>query len=175
METTTESTKVPTAGPITQARLQALEERIRHLEDLNEILQVMASYGPCVDSGSARSATELWTEDGTFDVDVGVWNGRAEIEGMLTSDMAVTNRANGCAHVVSMPRVIVDGDAAVATGYMSFIQRQGGSHDITRQTANRWDFVRTAEGWRVQTRTNRLLDGSPAARQLLARSVTGQA
>jgi hypothetical protein len=34
-------------------------------------------------------------------------------------------------------------------------------------TANRWELVRTAEGWKFKHRTLRQLDGSEPARKLL--------
>ena len=40
--------------------------------------------------------------------------------------------------------------------------------EVARVSANRWDMVRTAYGWRVRHRENALLDGSEGARALLA-------
>lgn len=37
------------------------------LEDHLEITQLVAQYGPAVDSGSADATAGLWTEDGSFD------------------------------------------------------------------------------------------------------------
>jgi len=34
-------------------------------------------------------------------------------------------------------------------------------------TANRWELVRTASGWKIKRRTLRPLDGSEPARELL--------
>jgi hypothetical protein len=36
-----------------------------------------------------------------------------------------------------------------------------------RVSANRWEFVRTAQGWKIKSRTLRPLDGSPPARAIL--------
>jgi hypothetical protein len=38
---------------------------------------------------------------------------------------------------------------------------------IHRVAANRWELVRTPDGWKVKRRTLRPLDGSPAARDIL--------
>ena len=36
-----------------------------------------------------------------------------------------------------------------------------------RVAANRWEFVRTEEGWRIKRRTVRSLDGTLPAREIL--------
>jgi hypothetical protein len=41
-----------------------------------------------------------------------------------------------------------------------------GRHRMFRLAANRWEFVRTADGWRVERRTNRVL-GSEASLDVL--------
>ena len=48
-------------------RLQALEARVRLLEDQLAIYQVMAAYGPAADAGATDQAVALWTDDGTYD------------------------------------------------------------------------------------------------------------
>ncbi len=70
---------------------------------------------------------------------------------------------------MSFPHVRVEGDTAVATCYQTLIMHREGGYRIDRQSANRWELARTADGWRVTRRTNRLLDGSAEARELLAR------
>ena len=47
-----------------EARLAALEDRVRLLEDHNAIMRLLYAYGPAVDSGSAETVAQLWTEDG---------------------------------------------------------------------------------------------------------------
>jgi hypothetical protein len=38
-------------------------------------------------------------------------------------------------------------------------------------SANRWEFARTSSRWRVTRRTNRVIDGSPEAQQILVRAL----
>src|SRR5690606_14014889 len=45
------------------------------------------------------------------------------------------------------------------------------SYRIWRTSANRWEFIRTDQGWRVTHRTNRPLDGGGEARELLRAAV----
>jgi hypothetical protein len=41
-------------------------------------------------------------------------------------------------------------------------------------TANRWELVRTPQGWKIKRRTIRALDGSQPARDLLRQAITPQ-
>ena len=50
-----------------RATVEALAAKVRVLEDQVEITQLVAQYGPAVDSGSGEAAAALWTEDGVFD------------------------------------------------------------------------------------------------------------
>jgi uncharacterized protein (TIGR02246 family) len=153
------------------ARLAALETRIRALEDERAIYALMASYGPAVDSNSREEAAQLWISDGIYDVDVGEWHGQDAIASMLGEDFHQACLADGCSHQVSVSKVTVDGDSAVATGYMQLIVRNGDIFELRRQTAQRWELTRTAEGWRIARRTGRLIDGGPEARGLLAQAL----
>jgi hypothetical protein len=47
--------------------VEELKDRVRFLEDQVELGQLVARYGPSVDSGSAEATAELWTDDGVFD------------------------------------------------------------------------------------------------------------
>ena len=67
-----------------QRRLGELERRLAAAEDRLALLQLVASYGPAVDSGSAAETARLWTENGVYDTYPKVLEGRAAIEGMVT-------------------------------------------------------------------------------------------
>jgi len=166
-------------------RLNRLESRVDELEDLVQIYQLLSLYGPSVDSDSRPEASQLWSEEGEYDVDprgvwatgaapgagVTVWQGREQIEAILGGPSHQGRIAQGSAHQVSFPHVSIDGDTAVATCYQTLIMHGESGFRIDRQTANRWELVKTVEGWRVARRTNRLLDGSPEAGELLRRGV----
>ena len=70
-----------------------------------------------------------------------------------------------------MPIVRITGDTAQATGYSRVYLHTSDGYEIWRGSANHWEFVRTAKGWRVTRRTNRTLDGSVEARQILQRGL----
>lgn len=148
-------------------RLAALEARTRHLEDQLAITQLLAAYGPAVDSLSGDDAAALWVEDGTYEAGEYVFAGRAALAGLVDIANHRAWVAQGCAHVVGLPLVAIDGDTAVARGYSRVYIHEGGQWRIHRASANRWELRRTPEGWKVVHRVNRLLDGDEGARELL--------
>ncbi len=154
-----------------QSLVSELQARVRRLEDQREIEQLVARYGPAVDSGSDRAAAALWTVDGTFDA-VGAleMQGREEIADMVRSDGHQGLIKNGCGHVLTVPHVVVDGDEAVGRSYALNIQWDGdaGRFWIARLSANTWRWVRTPDGWRISERVNANLDGTPEHRQMLS-------
>lgn len=154
----------------TESRLRRLEERVQLLEDHLAILQLMNAYGPSVDSGNAEAVANLWTPDGVYDVDTGAMSGREQIAAMVQSRPHQAWINGGCGHLLGPPHISIDGDTAVATCYSQLLpyDQTTESFRVGRVTANRWELTRTEQGWRVTRRTNRLLDGRPEARDLLA-------
>lgn len=154
-------------------RLAALEARLGALEDELTIIRLMATYGPSVDSLASDVTAALWAEDGYYDAGVGVFEGVEGIRTMVETEPHRGFVAGGAAHVVSAPRVVLDGDTAIAICHSQLLFRDE-AHDgwrVWRVTANRWEWARTADGWRVTGRTNRPLDGSGAAPELFRRSL----
>ena len=64
---------------------------------------------------------------------------------------------SGCAHILSPPRVQLDGDRAEAINHSIVLVKRGETWVAERVSANRWELGRTTAGWRVVKRTNRLL------------------
>ncbi len=149
------------------ARLAALEARLAALEDEAAITRLIATYGPAVDSLTNAPLADLWTEDAVYDTGAQVFVGREAIAALTGVE---THRAfveKGCAHVLSLPLITVDGDRAVAINHSRVYVREGEGWIVARASANCWDLVRTPAGWRVARRVNRLLNGSAEARALL--------
>jgi ketosteroid isomerase-like protein len=159
---------VTRAATDVESRLAALEDRLRALEDEREITRLILSYGPLVDSGCAEAVAALWDEDGVYDVDELMMDGRPAIDAMVRSANHRRWIAGGCAHVVGPPHVTVSGDAATAVGYTLMIVHGEGGFALRRATANHWTLRRTPDGWSVTNRTNRVLDGRPESPDLLA-------
>jgi uncharacterized protein (TIGR02246 family) len=157
-------------GEQVDQELLRIAETLRVLEDEREIVRLISAYGPAVDSGQSEAAAALWTEDGVYDTDAVVWRGRAEIAAMVESAPHQQLIAEGAAHVIGVPHVRVNGHRAVATCYSRVFRHVEGRFEVWRVAVNRWDLVRTPEGWRATYRTNRLINGSDAARELLGRA-----
>lgn len=151
------------------AALSSEVARLRRFADLAEITQLIAAYGPLVDSGSATATAALWTEDGSYSVGgLLELSGRAAIEEMVHSEMHQGFIQNGAGHVLTSPAVTVHDDGtAVAYNHSLLITADGDGFAIHRLTANKWLLARTDAGWQVTQRINHVLDGQPAARELL--------
>jgi hypothetical protein len=161
---------------------RTVEERLRLIEDRLEIYNLIASHPPSADTGASDHTARMWTEDGVFDrgAEFPAPAGRAAIAGASSSPEHRRAIEEGIAHFAGLPYVRIAGDTAFAISYLQILvpDRVGpvfevpnhgatrGFH-VHRVSANRWDFVRTAEGWRIKRRRLRALDGSEAAREIL--------
>ena len=119
-------------------------------------------------------AAGLWSEDGTYDAQVGAWAGRAAIAGMVAGSGHQGLIHGGAAHVMGgAPYVTLHGDTATATVYYELHRRDGDRFAVWRVTATRWELERAGAGagWQVTSRVNRLLDGHEDARELLRQGV----
>lgn len=152
-----------------EQRLSALEGRVQTLEDELTITRLILSYGPSVDSGNAQDVAELWEPDGSYDTDGWHMGGRAEIADMVHSQAHQDWIRGGCAHVIGAPHVTVSGEEAVAICYSLMVVHDGSANGfrVQRATANHWRLRKGSAGWRVTSRTNRVLNGQPEARDLL--------
>ena len=145
-----------------------LRRRVQHLEDQLELMAMMATYGPAVDSLSIDEAASLWADDGVYDVSgAEPMEGREAIAVMLHAAPHLSLVGDGCAHVSTLPLIKVDGDVAVGIAYHGVYVRDRDAYRVIRLAASRWDWVRAQNGWKVRRRTHRVLDGSDDARELL--------
>jgi hypothetical protein len=154
----------------TEERLALLENRLRAAEDQLEIIGLLNSFGPLIDSGEGAMAAHLWVEGGVYDMG-------AVRRGIAFDDMATfwVNDShkqyvqNGMSHLTAVPRITVAGDSAEAVGYSYVMMKEGERWYIARASINHWTLTRTSEGWRIVERYNRLLDGSDDSLETLRR------
>ena len=152
-------------------RLTSLEARVRELEDQAAVLRLVCSWGPAVDTGSSSEAGGLWDEAGVLESDLSRLEGPSGVAAMVESDGQQALIRQGCAHVQNAPIVRIEGDEAVVTTYSQvFLHREQG-HQVWRVSANRWECRRTPAGWKLTRRVNRVIDGSPAPREILVRAL----
>lgn len=149
--------------------ITTVEERLTALEDLEAIRNLIASYGPLADSGNAEAVAALWVENGSYAVGGMVEaKGRAAIAALIDGETHRALMADGCAHLLGPVAIDLHGDHAAACGHSIVFRNGTTGFEVWRVSANRWQLVRTAAGWRVERRVNAPLDGSAAARALLA-------
>lgn len=154
-------------------RITELEARMQLLEDEREIASLIASYGPLVDSGDAKAVAALWESDGVYDVDEAYLVGHGQLAAMVRSGGHQQWIAGGCAHFLGPAKITLAGDYATAVCHSLMVVRRDGEFVIRRATANHWQLHRSAEGWRVTTRTSRVLDGREESPELLRRGAHG--
>ena len=155
-------------------RLAALETRLRVAEDKLEILNLLNSYGPLVDSGSAGEAAALWAEGGGYSFSGGMSGGTrleapAQLVAMYESEGHMGLVTTGVSHFTGTPKVTVDGDRASAVGYSFVVLKEGERWFLWRGAVNEWQLVRTPAGWRIAERINRTLDGGEDSHAVMRR------
>ena len=161
---------------------RSLEDRLRAIEDRLEIYNLIASHPPSADTGGKEHVAASWVEDGVFDrgENLSSPRGRDTIANHVLTPEHQAAIARGLAHFTGLPHVAIDGDTAVVTSYLQILvpQTQGEAVEVPnhgsskgfrvhRMTANRWELVRTAQGWKIKRRTLRPLDGTAAVQELL--------
>lgn len=164
---------VPSSSSPLEDRVVALEERVRVLEDQVAIHRLINSWGPAVDTGNAQAAAALFSDDAILESDLSYLIGPPAIAAMVLGEGHQSLIQGGSAHIPAFPIVRVDGDQATAVGYTRVYRHLEEGYDVWRVSANRWEFRRTEDGWRVTKRTNHVIDGGPEAPQLLGRLFDG--
>jgi hypothetical protein len=167
---------------------RSLEERLRDVEDRLEILNLIAGHPPGADTGDGEYAASFCTDEVEleFSEHAPKWTGRAQIVANLQTPAHKGAIEQGVAHFAALPYIELDGDRAVVTSYLQILtpNPQGEPFELSghgatrgyrvhRLSANRWELVRTPDGWRITSRTGRAMD-TPAARQLLGKTTTAR-
>ena len=168
---------------------RTLDARLREIEDRLEIYNLIASHPPSADTGADYYTRAIYVEDGS--IDLGGGKGATGNEGAAAIMTTPDHRAaiaGGLAHFAGLPRIDIDGDTAVVTSYLQILTPDNGAEPVAvpghgsskgfrihRVGANRWELVRTSQGWKVKRRSLRPLDGSEPARDILRQALTGYA
>jgi len=137
------------AGGMTET---TLEDRVRRMEDLLAIQQLFVDYGEHLDSGDFAAYAQLFAEDGEVLLGpMGRATGREAIQELMTRTLG--DRVGTTFHIVTSPRVKLDGDTATST-VMWTVVGTGDENALAVPMVGHHidDLVRTAEGWRFQRR-----------------------
>src|SRR5712691_1179731 len=165
-----------------------VKARLRVVEDKLEILNLIASHPPSADTGADHHVRAIYLDDGVIDLGGGkAANGKDAVAAIVKTPGHQAAIAGGLAHFAGLPRIVLDGDKAVVTSYLQILTPHPTAEPIEvpnhgstkgfrihRVGANRWELVRTANGWKIKRRTLRPLDGSEPARELLRHAVAAR-
>ena len=164
---------------------KTLEDRLRAIEDRLEIYNLIASHPPSADIGAAHFTRSAFCKDGVIDLGGGkTATGNEAIAQLAQTPGHKAAIAGGPAHFAGLPRIDIEGDRAVVTSYLQIltphptaepveVPNHGTSKGfrIHRVAANRWELIRTPDGWKIKRRTLRPLDGSEPAREILRQAL----
>lgn len=146
---------------------EKLLTRITSTVDYLEILNLLAGSAYSSDIASEAYWKKMFIEDATFDMgsDKQI-KGRQEILKIVSSPGQYEASKAGMTHLAMLPHIAINGDSAVATGYLLIVLPDtAASHEklagkgtspgfsIYQVTTNRWELVRTLTGWKVSRRT----------------------
>ncbi len=143
-------------------RLEALEKRLRAVEDVREIQNLMARYLNASDGGWDRVSHDgdvvapMFAEDGVWECEkVAKAIGRKEIRALWDTFRKNTPFSF---HTISNPNITVTGDSAVGEWHLIALVTSRLALDSGRDTATEQftaaiytnHFVRSPEGWLFQ-------------------------
>ncbi|MGH7088202.1 MAG: nuclear transport factor 2 family protein [Stellaceae bacterium] len=164
---------------IDASKNRSIEQRLQAIEDRLEILNLVAAHPPGADSASHDFAESFWLPEGTVDA-AGQPKGYESMIGVLNTPGFAAAQQQGICHFAGLPHIELKGDTAIVTSYLQILVPEterdpiavpnhgsGRGFRVYRLGANRWDLVRTAEGWQIKHRTSRSMDGGPDARRIL--------
>lgn len=154
---------------------RSIEARLLELEDRQAIYQVVCGYGYAVDGLNANAVGECYEDDGIYAVgDIGNIEGREMIEAITRDPGHLAYVGAGCAHMSTLPFVVIDGDRAVATCHTMVNMHGDDGFFIGRLSASRIQLARQPDGgWKIVHRQNYMLDGNPKGSRLLGRLKEG--
>ena len=96
---------------------QAIEQRLRLLEDERAIVDTLYAYGHAIDYGLRDEWLDCWTETAVLHWPHESYTGREEIARAFDGHSHAPERYHK--HVLVEPRIRVDGDRATAESYFT--------------------------------------------------------
>ena len=133
----------------------ALEQRVRHLEDLDEIRGLLMEYRRALDAKDFRAYAALFARDGVFSAGSMRATGPEEVltlvEGMLGS--LLTERSGHAFRLVANVAIDLDGDRATSTSTWAYIVRGDDDTPVLSKLGRYEDeLVREDGRWRFAHR-----------------------
>lgn len=130
----------------------SIEQRLRHLEDLAEIHQLFVDYGHHLDAGDFAGYADLFAADGEVRLGpMGSAKGRDEIRSLM--EAALAGMVGTSYHVITSPRVQIDGDTATSEVMWTVVQHgPDGTPVVPMIGRHRDELVRENGRWRFRLR-----------------------
>ena len=132
-----------------------LEARLRRLEDVEEIRQLLLEYARRLDAADFRGYAELFTADGELNAQLGQATGREAIVELLQDRLGTNpDRPRKAAfHLVGNPDIQVDGDAATSTVLWAYVTHDTEGFPLLLQLGHYRDTLAREDGaWRFRRR-----------------------
>jgi uncharacterized protein (TIGR02246 family) len=131
---------------------RSVEARLQRMEDLLEIQRLFFDYGHHLDAGDFDAYASLFAEDGEVKLGpVGRAKGREEIRALMEGMIGAS--AGQSYHVISGPRVELDGDTATSEVMWTVVSRGADGQAVLSMTGRHRDrLVREDGRWRFQER-----------------------
>lgn len=146
------------AESATHTELASLEARLRRLEDTEEIRLLFESYCFHLDRGHFAEYASLYAKEGQMRLGPARADGREAIEKAVQEHFGGGGAAReqgrlGGLHIVSSPRIELDGDRATAEVMWTVIVRDAdGKPHISSVGHHADELVREDGRWRFQKR-----------------------
>jgi hypothetical protein len=134
-----------------------IEQRLRTLEDLAAIRDLVQSYGYHLDRGNWSEYAELFAADGQLRLGPVRADGREEIERVAREQLgAMFNPGSDALHLVHLigePRIQLDREQATAETMWTVVRRgEDGASVVSGQGRHLDDYVREEGRWRIRRR-----------------------
>jgi uncharacterized protein (TIGR02246 family) len=136
--------------------LDTLMQRLRRLEDLEEIRQLFVDYGRHLDAGDVAAYAELFADDGEVLLGpIGRAKGRPAIVELMTK---VKERSpTKSFHLVTNPVIRLDGDCATSEVLWTVIKSDAsGKLEVAMFGRHEDELVRERGRWKIRKRRGRV-------------------
>jgi ketosteroid isomerase-like protein len=136
------------------ADMDALEARVRRLEDQHAVWGLMMDYRRELDRRDFAAYSRLFTDDGEWLGNLGHARGPAEIEQLLIRTLtAWTGDENAHLHLMANPEIEVYGDRATSRSVWVYLTRDGLGNPVLSLIGRYEDeIVRAGDTWKFKRR-----------------------
>lgn len=153
------------------------EERLRRLEDLEEIRQLFVDYARCLDTADFAGYASLFAEGGVLDAPLGKATGPDAIRELLERRLGGPDAPRRTAfHIVANPEIQLDGDRATVRVLWAYVTGGEDGFPMIFQLGHYDDvLVRERGRWRIERhQITRDLGFSPLERAGRASATNGE-